>query len=74
MMTPNLNLEPEDDFKVLSQVGFDKSIQETSHDLTKADPDPGPVSLDLSLNFNTSDEELKVTSDTNCEVGHETHA
>ncbi|KAG4906262.1 hypothetical protein JHK86_054746 [Glycine max] len=74
MMTPNLNLEPEDDFKVLIQVGSDKSIRETSHDLTKADPDPGPVSLDLSLNFNPGDEELKVTSDTNCEVGPETHA
>ncbi|RZC03367.1 Zinc finger protein 4 [Glycine soja] len=85
MMTPNLNLEPEGGLKVLSQVGFDKSIQETSHDLTKdstatsscltkADPDPGSVSLDLSLNFNPNDEELKGTSDTNCEVGPETHA
>lgn len=84
MMTPNLNFEPEDDSKVHGQVGSKISLQETSHDftkdsattsscLTKADPDPGSVSLDLTLTFNHSDEELKVTSDTtNSEVGAET--
>lgn len=83
MMTPNLNLEPEDDLKVHGQVGSKISLQETSHDLardsattssclTKADPDPGSVSLVLTLTFNHSDEELKVTNDINNEVGAET--
>ncbi|XP_061366851.1 zinc finger protein 4-like [Gastrolobium bilobum] len=88
MMTPNLNLEPENNLEASSQVGFNISLQETSHDhtkdsttisschknLTKTDPDPGSISLDLTLNFNSSDEELKGTSDTNSEVGAETNA
>ncbi|KAK7310143.1 hypothetical protein RJT34_07447 [Clitoria ternatea] len=78
MMTPNLNLEPEDDLEASSQVGSNTSVQETSHNLTKdsittsssltkADPDPGSVSLNLTLNFNPIDEDLKGT----CEVGAE---
>ncbi|KAK7308618.1 hypothetical protein VNO77_42237 [Canavalia gladiata] len=78
MMNPNLNLEPEDDLEVHSQVGSNVSLQESSHDLTKdstiTSSDPGSVSLDLTLNFNLSDEELKGTSDTNSEVGAEAHA
>ncbi|XP_027360281.1 zinc finger protein 4-like [Abrus precatorius] len=85
MMTPNLNLEPEDDSEVHSQEGSNISVQETSYEhtkestttsscLTKADVDPGSVSLDLTLNFNLSDEELKGPSDTNREVGAEAHA
>ncbi|RDX93603.1 Zinc finger protein 4, partial [Mucuna pruriens] len=84
MITPNLNLEPEDGLDVCRKVvGSNMSLQETSHDLTKdsttssssltkADPDPGFVSLDLTLNLNPSDEELKGTSDTSSEVGAET--
>ncbi|KAL2347818.1 hypothetical protein Fmac_001818 [Flemingia macrophylla] len=89
MMTQNLNLEPEDDSKDCNIVTSEKALQETSHDhdlttkditttsscLTKADPDPGFVSLDLTLNLNLGDEELlKGTSDTNSEVGAENHA
>ncbi|KAK7407711.1 hypothetical protein VNO78_09738 [Psophocarpus tetragonolobus] len=80
MMAPNLNAEPDDELEVLSQVGSDKSLQETWHDdlnkdcsttsscLTKA------VSLDLTLNLNANDEELKGASDAaSCELGGETH-
>ncbi|KAK7348942.1 hypothetical protein VNO80_23729 [Phaseolus coccineus] len=80
MMKPNLNLEPEDDLKIYSQEGSDESHDFTmdntsSSCLTKADPDSGSLSLDLTLNINHSDEELKgATSHTNCEVGGETHA
>ncbi|TKY69202.1 Zinc finger protein 7 [Spatholobus suberectus] len=85
MMTPNLNLKPEDDLKVRGQVGSNILLQETSHDhtkdntttssgLTKADPGPGSVSLGLTLNFPFTDEELKGTSHTNSEVGAETNA
>jgi len=74
MMTPNLNLEPEDGLKICSQVGSYESLQETAHDFTmdntSSDPDSGFVSLDLTLNLNHSDEELKGTS----EVGGETNA
>ncbi|XP_027912498.1 zinc finger protein 7-like [Vigna unguiculata] len=82
MMTPNLNLEPEEDFKICSQVGSNELLQETAQDfmdntssscLTKADPDSGSLSLDLTLKFNHSDEEFKGASYTNSEVGAETH-
>jgi len=79
-MKPNLNLEPEDDSKMYSQEGSDESHDFTmdntsSSCLTKADPDSGSLSLDLTLNFNLSDEELKgATSHTNSESGGETHA
>ena len=88
MMAPNLNLEPENDSEVSSQVGSNISLQETFHDLTKdstttsschtnlikADCDPGSISLDLTLNFNPNDGELKGTNDTSSEVGVEGHA
>ncbi|CAJ1932737.1 unnamed protein product [Sphenostylis stenocarpa] len=85
MMTPNLNLDPEDNVKICGQVGSDEMLQETTHDftmdnitgsscLTKADPDPGSLSLDLTLNFNPGEEELKGTGDPGCEVGGEIHA
>ncbi|XP_014520262.1 zinc finger protein 7 [Vigna radiata var. radiata] len=82
MMTPNLNLEPEEDFKICSQVGSNELLQETAQDyldnsssscLTKTDPDSGSLSLDLTLKFNHSDEEFKGESHTNSEVGGETH-
>ncbi|BAT98845.1 hypothetical protein LR48_Vigan1340s000600 [Vigna angularis] len=82
MMTPNLNLEPEEDFKICSQVGSNEFLQETPQDfmdnsssscLTKTDPDSGSLSLDLTLKFNHSDEEFKGESHTNFEVGGETH-
>ncbi|XP_073224184.1 zinc finger protein 7-like [Cicer arietinum] len=89
MMIPNLNLEAENSLEVSSQVGSNLYLQETSHDLTKdsattsscltnltkPDIDPGPVSLDLTLNFiNPSDEDSKETSDTNSETKAEAHA
>lgn len=79
MKTPNLNLEAENSLEVSSQVGSNIYLQESSHDLTKdsattsscltkADINPGSISLDLTLNFDPSDEDLKETSDTNSEV------
>lgn len=82
-MTPNLNLEPENNSEVSSQVASDISLQDSSRDLTKdstttsscltnltkPEPDPGSVSLDLTLNFLSGDGELKHTSDASSEVG-----
>lgn len=84
-MTPNLNLEPENHSEVSSQVASNISLQETSHDLTKdsnttsscltnltkPETDPMSFSLDLTLNFNSGDGELKRTSDASSEVGAE---
>lgn len=84
-MTPNLNLEPENHSEVSSQVASNISLQETSHDLTKdsnttsscltnitkPETDPVSFSLDLTLNVNSSDGELKRTSDASSEVGGE---
>ncbi|KAF7808514.1 zinc finger protein 4-like [Senna tora] len=79
MMTPNLNLEAENH----------SDMQETSRDLTKdstttsscltnltkPEPDPASISLDLTLNFNSSDGgELKRPSDASSEVGAEAQA
>ncbi|XP_061373813.1 zinc finger protein 4-like [Gastrolobium bilobum] len=86
MMTPNLNLEPENHSEGSSQVASKISLQEASHDLTKdstttsscltnltkAEADPGSITLDLTLNFNSSDE-LKGSSDASSEVGAEAH-
>ncbi|MED6193671.1 hypothetical protein PIB30_021646 [Stylosanthes scabra] len=88
MMTPNLNLEPENYSEGSSQVASSVSLQETSPELnkesttasscltnlTKAEGDPGSVTLDLTLNFNASDGELKGTSDASSEVGPEAFA
>lgn len=85
-MTPNLNVEPETNSDVSSQVASNITLQDMSHDLTKEsattsscltnltkpEPDPGPVSLDLTLNFSSSDGELKHSSDASSEVGAET--
>ena len=87
MMIPNLNLEPENHSEVSSQVASNVSLQETSHDLTKdstttsscltnltkAELDPVSITLDLTLNFNSSEGELKGTSDASSEVGAEAH-
>lgn len=86
MMTPNLNLEPENHSEGSSQVASNISIQEASHDLTrdstttsscltKAEAaDLGSITLDLTLNFNSSDGELKGSSDASSEVGAEAQA
>ncbi|KAJ1430579.1 Zinc finger C2H2-type [Sesbania bispinosa] len=88
MMTPNLNLEPENHSEGSSQVASNISLQEASHDLTrdstttsscltnltKAEGDPGSLTLDLTLNFNSSDGELKGSSDASSEVGAEAAA
>lgn len=78
MMTPNLNLEADNNLEVSSQVGSNIYLQETSHDVTKDSATTSScltnltkVDLDLTLNFNPSDEELKDISDTNSEVGAE---
>lgn len=85
MMTPNLNLELENHSDVSSQVASNISLQDTSQDLTKEsnttsscltnltkpETDPVSFSLDLSLNLNPGDGELKRTSDASSEVGAE---
>jgi len=85
MMTPNLNLEPENHSEGSSQVASNVSLHEASYDLTKGstttsscltkdETDPGSVTLDLTLNFNSSDSELKGSSDASSEVGAEAPA
>ncbi|KAK7319151.1 hypothetical protein RJT34_03869 [Clitoria ternatea] len=85
MMTPNLNLEPENNSEGSSQVASSVSLQGASPDLTKGsatasscltkdEADQGPITLDLTLNFKTSsDGELKGSSDASSEVGAEIH-
>ncbi|KAJ7954403.1 Zinc finger protein [Quillaja saponaria] len=81
MMTPNLNLEPEDHSEDSSQVTCKIQSQEypdltkdnatTSScvtDLINLKPQQLSVSLDLTLNFRSSDSELKGTIDTSNEV------
>ncbi|KAK7399905.1 hypothetical protein VNO78_11100 [Psophocarpus tetragonolobus] len=85
MMTPNLNVEPEKHSDGSSQVASNVSLNEASHDLTKGststsscltkdETDPGSITLDLTLNFNSSDGELKGSSDGSSEVGAEAPA
>ncbi|XP_057417217.1 zinc finger protein 4-like [Lotus japonicus] len=80
MVTPNLNLEPENHSE-----GSSASLQEPSHDLTmdsattsssltKAEPDPNSVTLDLTLKFSHNEGELKDSSDATNEIGAEAHA
>ncbi|KAL3510352.1 hypothetical protein ACH5RR_029753 [Cinchona calisaya] len=72
MKTPTINLESEEDSEVSSQVASNISTQEVSpghsKESTTSPPftnsidhqgDPRPVTLDLTLGFNTSDAELK---------------
>ncbi|CAL0318596.1 unnamed protein product [Lupinus luteus] len=83
MMTPNLNLEPENNSEFSSQVNSIISLQEKSYDLTKGtatrtnftktNPGSGTITLDLTLNFNPN-EELKGATDTNSEEGVEASA
>ncbi|XP_027340801.1 zinc finger protein 4-like [Abrus precatorius] len=78
MMTPNLNLEPENHSEGTSQVAspdLTKGSTTTSSSLSKDEADPAPVTLDLTLNLNSnSDCELKGSSDASSEVGAEVHA
>lgn len=83
MMTPNLNLEPENHSEGSSQVASNVSLHEGSLDLTKGSTttsscltkDEGSITLDLILNFNTSgDGEMKGSSDASSEVGAEAPA
>ncbi|KAE9610550.1 hypothetical protein Lal_00029721 [Lupinus albus] len=87
MITPNLNLEPENNSEDSSQVASNISLQGTPYDhnlkkesttsyscltnLTKAEADPASMNLDLTLNFNSSDGKFKGTSDASGEVGAE---
>lgn len=84
MITTDLNLEIENDSEVSSQVASNIALQEASPDLskdstttsscltnlTKLQQDPGPVSLDLTLQFSSSldDEEWKAMGSTSSEV------
>lgn len=81
MRTPNLNLEPENHSEDCSQVVSNISLQEASHDLTKDSTttsshltnltNPDSVTLDLTLNFHSSDGDLKTPSDASNEGGVE---
>ncbi|KAF5450311.1 hypothetical protein F2P56_030676 [Juglans regia] len=73
MATPNLNLESENESRVSSQVASNLPVQEVSPDPSKdsttnsscltndlnLQPDPEPVSLDLTLHFSSCDADLK---------------
>ncbi|XP_045808748.1 zinc finger protein 7-like [Trifolium pratense] len=80
MMTPNLNLEAENSLEVSSQVGSNDLTKDSATtsscltNLTKPDINLSSISLDLTLNFDPSDEDLKETSDTNSEVVGADHA
>ena len=85
MITPNSKLDFENDSEVSGQVASNISVHVPSPDpskdsttpsssltnLIKLQENPVPVSLDLSLHFNSSETELKGTGDTSSEVaGH----
>jgi hypothetical protein len=80
MMTPNLNLEAENSLEVSSQVGSNDLTKDSATtsscltNLTKPDINLSSISLDLSLNFDPSNGDLKETSDTNSEVVGADHA
>ncbi|KAH7570829.1 hypothetical protein ACOSP7_019292 [Xanthoceras sorbifolium] len=87
MIPPNSNLESENDSEVSSRVASNISMQEASPDpskdsttpsclsnITKFQPDSGPVSLDLTLHYNSSDMELKGTGEPSGEVAAPTPA
>ncbi|KAE9605271.1 hypothetical protein Lal_00024899 [Lupinus albus] len=74
MMTPNLNLKPENNSEFISQVDSIISLHETSYNLSKdttTNPDSGTITFDLTLNFNPNNEKLKGASDTSTEKGAE---
>ncbi|XP_068326155.1 zinc finger protein 7-like [Pyrus communis] len=83
MLTQNLNLEFENNSEVTNQVTSNVPLQEESPDASKdsattsscltnqtnhQQQDPGPVSLDLTLQFCSSDVELKGTGETSSEA------
>ncbi|CAK7326847.1 unnamed protein product [Dovyalis caffra] len=83
MIPPNSKLASENDLEVSSQVASNISLHEPSPDpskdstatpsssltnLIKLQENPVPVSLDLSLHFNSSEIELKGTGETSSEV------
>lgn len=88
MIPSNSKLESENDSEVSSQVASNISVREPSPDpskdsttpsssltdLIKLQQDPVPVSLDLSLHFNSTDIELKGTNETSSEVAASTPA
>ncbi|KAK7260578.1 hypothetical protein RIF29_26737 [Crotalaria pallida] len=80
MMTPNLNLEPENNSEDSSQVASNISLQEAPYEaltkesttssscltnLAKAEADPASITLDLTLNFNSSDASSEVEAEAN---------
>ncbi|CAL0306041.1 unnamed protein product [Lupinus luteus] len=83
MMTPNLNLEPENNSEECSQEASNISLQETPYDLnhTKESTtssscltnltNAASMTLDLTLNFNSNDAKFKGTSDTSTNIGAE---
>ena len=88
MISPKSKLDFENDLEVSSQVASSISVHElspdpskdsttpSSHltDLVKHQENPVPVSLDLSLHFNSSEIELKGTGETSIEVAAHTPA
>ncbi|XP_022726377.1 zinc finger protein 4-like [Durio zibethinus] len=86
MTPPNPRLEAENDSEASSQVVSNISAHEASPDPSKdsttttscltnpikAQPDSGPVSLDLTLHFGASDAEMKGTGETNSEIATHT--
>ncbi|KAJ6351095.1 hypothetical protein OIU78_007093 [Salix suchowensis] len=81
MISPKSKLDFENDSEVSSQVASNTSVHEPSldpskdsttssflTDLVKLQENPVPVSLDLSLHFNSSEIELKGTCETSNEV------
>lgn len=86
MATPNLNLKSENESRVLSsEVASNLPVQEASPDPSKDNsscltndlnlqPDPEPVSLDLTLNFSSCDTDLKGMGETSEVAAHNSSA
>lgn len=84
MQSPKFNLECENDSEVSTEAASNTVVVETTPkpskdssitscltNLIKANPDLGPVSLDLTLHFNSNDIDAKGIGDTSSEaVGH----
>ncbi|KAK2988585.1 hypothetical protein RJ640_011555 [Escallonia rubra] len=82
MKPTDITFESEEESEVSSHVASDISNQEFSHDVShdsnytscslsnpmKLNPNPAPVTLDLTLGFNSNDDELKVMHESSSEM------